>query len=230
MHQSSHNWIILDTYLNWFSFLLPYFLNSSVYLWYLHVKLVATLIGCGFALQSKILNTCLFWQNPKVEAEEEAGLEEEAEEGEEVEAEEAEEGVEVELQLVWVGSSMEACQSCAPLEMVRTHTCLSNILLLFTNSFIQQGFMSIEILSNPNDGPYIHCLFQKKSHTIIFCWTVCNLDYGTHSPWHHSDTLLQCHNIYSRLELHSFFLVLMMGESDRYAKTSPAHSKDSQWG
>ena len=50
----------------------------------------------------------------------------------------------------------------------------------------------------------IHCLSQKKSHTLIFCCTTFSLDYGTHLPWHRFDKLLQCHNNYFHPELHSF--------------------------
>ncbi len=44
----------------------------------------------------------------------------------------------------------------------------------------------------------------KKSHTLIF-----SFDYSMHLPWHHFDKLLQCHKIYSRPELHTFFAKIL---------------------
>ncbi len=57
---------------------------------------------------------------------------------------------------------------------------------------------------------FIHCLSpKKKAHTLIFRWTAFSFDYDTHSPWHHFDKLLQYHNIYSCLELHTVFAKIL---------------------
>ncbi len=93
--------------------------------------------------------------------------------------------------------------------------------------FVHEFFFFLWILSSI----YAACP-KKKSHTRKFRWTAFSFDYGMHSPWHHFDKLLQCHYIYSHPVALIFRqdLVLVMGESDRCAKSSPAHPKDSQWG
>ncbi len=48
-----------------------------------------------------------------------------------------------------------------------------------------------------------------KWHTLIFHWTNFSFDKGRDSPWQHFDKLLQCHNIYSRPELHKFFAKIL---------------------
>ena len=46
---------------------------------------------------------------------------------------------------------------------------------------------------------------EKRSHTLIFRWINFSFDYRAHSLWHCFDKLLQCHKIYFRPVLHSFF-------------------------
>ncbi len=51
---------------------------------------------------------------------------------------------------------------------------------------------------------YIYIHFpskKKKSQTLLFSWTTFSFQDGMHSPWHQFHKLLQCHNIYSCLEL-----------------------------
>ncbi len=61
---------------------------------------------------------------------------------------------------------------------------------------------------------------NNKSHIPIFCWTAFSFDYGTHSPWHGFDKLLQCHNIYSCPELHYFFAKILYWWGSRTAAQS----------
>lgn len=84
-------------------------------------------------------------------------------------------------------------------------------------------------------GTLIYMVFYTDwplSCSLIFHLTAFVFEYATHSPWHHSDELIQCHNIYFRPELHSFSPRSYIGDGSvgRCVKSSRALPKDSQWG
>lgn len=62
------------------------------------------------------------------------------------------EGLGVEPQLVWVVSSREGCQSCAPLEMVKSHTFIKCMFTKFDKT-IKCASFSLRFCKRPASGP-----------------------------------------------------------------------------